>query len=284
MTDTGGTDAAGAGAGAGDLSAELLLRPGKVVNAFEETVQRLLQTIRLGLIGPGGRLPAERELAAMLSVSRDTLRDAIGALADAGYVVSRRGRYGGTFVVDELPSGVPVVRAGAGAGAAGSAGAGGAAGAVGAAASGDASVDERPAVTQAEIEDTLVLRSILEVGAARQAATGELTGVERERLWQALEDSGAATGDDYRRLDSRLHLLIAELVGSPSLVPLIADVRMRTNDLLDRIPLIPANIAHSNEQHENIVKAILRGHPDAAAQAMSEHIAGSEALLRGFLG
>ncbi|MEL4318806.1 FCD domain-containing protein [Leifsonia sp. YIM 134122] len=258
MTDTGGTDAAG------DLSAELLLRPGKVVNAFEETVQRLLQTIRLGLIGPGGRLPAERELATMLSVSRDTLRDAIGALADAGYVVSRRGRYGGTFVVDELPTGTPVMRAGSVGGA--------------------AALVERPAVTPAEIEDTLVLRSILEVGAARQAATGELTGIERERLWQALEDCSAGSADDYRRLDSRLHLLIAELVGSPSLVPLIADVRMRTNELLDRIPLIAANIAHSNQQHEDIVKAILRGHPDAAGQAMEEHIAGSEALLRGFLG
>lgn len=252
MTETWGTDAAG------DLSAELLLRPGKVVNAFEETVQRLLETIRLGLIRPGGRLPAERELAAMLSVSRDTLRDAIGALADAGYVVSRRGRYGGTFVVDELPTGTPVMR---------SAGA----------------LVERPAIPQSEIEDTLVLRSILEIGTARQAATGELSGVERERLWQALEDCNAATAEDYRRLDSRLHLLIAELVGSPSLVPLIADVRMRTNELLDRIPLIPANIVHSNEQHEDIVKAILRGHPDAAGQAMEEHIAGSEALLRGFL-
>ena len=85
------------------LSAELLLRPGRAGNAFEETVQRLLQSIRLGLIEPGGRLPAERELATMQGVSRDTVRDAIAALTEAGYLTSRRGRYGGTFVMDELP-------------------------------------------------------------------------------------------------------------------------------------------------------------------------------------
>ncbi|MGG7465351.1 MULTISPECIES: FadR/GntR family transcriptional regulator [unclassified Plantibacter] len=242
----------------GILSAELLLRPGRAANAFEETVQRLLQSIRLGLIGPGGRLPAERELAAMLNVSRDTVRDAIAALTEAGYVVSRRGRYGGTFVMEELPTSTPVMDA-------------------------DGDLAPRGGVPRAEIEDTLVLRSILEIGAAREAALCKLSGADRERLWQALEDCRSSEPDDYRRHDSRLHLLIAELVGAPSLLPLVADARMRINELLDGIPLLAVNIAHSDEQHEAIVKAILRGHPEEAASAMAEHVAGSEALLRGFL-
>ena len=90
------------------LSAGLLLTPARPANAFEETVQRLLQSIRLGLIGPGERLPPERELAGMLEVSRDTLREAIASLAEAGWVVARRGRYGGTFVSDELPTAAPI--------------------------------------------------------------------------------------------------------------------------------------------------------------------------------
>ena len=53
---------------------------------------------RLGLAAPGERLPAERDLAARLGVSRVTLREALHALQEAGYVESRRGRYGGTFV------------------------------------------------------------------------------------------------------------------------------------------------------------------------------------------
>jgi len=246
------TDAAPAGEGAGEvLSAGLLLTPARPANAFEETVQRLLQSIRLGLIGPGERLPSERELAAMLEVSRDTLREAIASLAEAGWVVSRRGRYGGTFVSDELPTPSPRT-SGAGR-------------------------DPRPG-----LEDTLALRAVIEVGVARRAAETELAAADRERLWQAYEACRSAPGDQYRMADSRLHLLVAEVLAAPSIIPLVADVRMRVNELLDGIPLLAPNIAHSDEQHRAIVDAILRGSPDDAAAAMAEHIEGTEALLRGF--
>src|SRR3954451_23891600 len=81
-----------------------LLRPVRLGNAFEDTVGRLLETIRLGLLQPGESLPPERELASRLGVSRDTVREAIRSLSDAGYLVSRRGRYGGTFLAADLPA------------------------------------------------------------------------------------------------------------------------------------------------------------------------------------
>ena len=185
-------------------ASEALLRPVRLGNAFEDTVGRLLQTIRLGVLAPGESLPPERELAARLGVSRDTVREAIKSLADAGYLVSRRGRYGGTFLADELP----------------------------------APPDHTPRVSRAEIDDALRLREILEVGAARMAATRTLTAAEREGLWSRLDDVRGAKLEDYRRLDSRLHLAIAEAAGSPSLVPLVAENRMRLNALLDQIPLL----------------------------------------------
>ena len=76
-----------------------VFRPLRSGNAFEETVERLLQAVRQGVVNPGERLPAERELAVRLGVSRVTLREAIGSLREAGYLCSRRGRGGGTFVV-----------------------------------------------------------------------------------------------------------------------------------------------------------------------------------------
>ena len=60
-----------------------LLRPVREGNAFEETVERLLTVIKLGLIGPGERLPPERELSAHLGISRLTLREAIRELQQA---------------------------------------------------------------------------------------------------------------------------------------------------------------------------------------------------------
>jgi DNA-binding FadR family transcriptional regulator len=230
-------------------ASEALLRPVRPGNAFEDTVERLLQTIRLGVIRPGESLPPERELATRLGVSRDTVRDAIRSLAEAGYLVARRGRYGGTFLAEELP----------------------------------AHTDGTEGVTRAAIDDSLRLREILEVGAARMAATRTLTASEREELWTRLSDVRSAKLDDYRRLDSRLHLAVAEAAGCPSLVPLVAENRMRLNGLLDQIPLLSRNIAHSDEQHEAIVMAILAGDSEAAAAAMRAHVAGSAALLHGFL-
>jgi DNA-binding FadR family transcriptional regulator len=231
------------------LASEALLRPVRPGNAFEDTVGRLLQTIRLGVLQPGESLPPERELAARLGVSRDTVRDAIKSLSDAGYLVSRRGRYGGTFLAEELPT----------------------------------HTIDRPGVSREEIDDALRLREILETGAARMAASRTLTATEREVLWSRVADVRDATPEDYRRLDSRLHLAIAEAAGPPSLVPLLAENRMRLNALLDQIPLLPRNITHSDEQHEAIVMAILAGDGDGAAAAMRAHVAGSAALLHGFL-
>ncbi|CAD5993787.1 FadR/GntR family transcriptional regulator [Agreia sp. COWG] len=239
------------------LAGDALLRPVRTGNAFEDTVSRLLQTVRLGMVGPGEALPSERDLALRFGVSRDTVRDAIRALADAGFVVSKRGRYGGTFVNERVPL-------------------------VGLRGVLD-EVDSQETFTAEGLDDVLGLRSILEVGAARAAAGRTLSKGQRERLWTSLRETSAASVDDYRRLDSRLHLAIGEVVGVASLMPLLADNRMRINELLDRIPLLERNIDHSNEQHEQIVLAILVGDAERAGEAMHEHLGGSEALLRGFL-
>ena len=232
-----------------EAATSALLRPVRPGNPFEDTVERLLQTIRLGVLHPGESLPPERELAARLGVSRDTVREAIKSLAEAGYLVSRRGRYGGTFLASEMPA-LPANLA---------------------------------RVSRADIDDALRLREILEAGAARMAAARTLTAVEREELWSRLTEVRAAKLEDYRRLDSRLHLAIAEAAGTPSLVPLVAENRMRLNGLLDQIPLLARSIAHSDEQHEAIVIAILAGDGAAAGSAMRAHVAGSAALLHGFL-
>lgn len=232
------------------LAQEALSRPVRGGNAFEETLARLLQLIRLGIVAPGEALAPERELAARFEVSRDTVREAIRSLADAGYLESRRGRYGGTFVCDPLPTGT---------------------------------AEPAPVISVAELDDVLTLRAVLEVGAARAAASRALTAAEREALNARLVELRAADPRDYRRLDSRLHLTIAELSGSPSLVSLVAENRMSVNRLLDRIPLLAPNIAHSDQQHEQIVWAVLIGDAEGAARAMAEHLEGSQSLLRAFL-
>jgi len=64
----------------------------------EEARHRLLDLIASGNLRSGDRLGTERELAAQLSVSRSTLRQALTVLARAGAVRRVPGRAGGTFV------------------------------------------------------------------------------------------------------------------------------------------------------------------------------------------
>ena len=66
---------------------------GAVVRQVEELILR-------GVLRPGERLPAERELADRLGVSRPSLRDAIGMLQDSGLLTARPGA--GVFVADVL--------------------------------------------------------------------------------------------------------------------------------------------------------------------------------------
>jgi GntR family transcriptional repressor for pyruvate dehydrogenase complex len=65
-------------------------------SAPEMVAEQILAKIRSGELAPGGRLPAQRDLAAMLGVGRSSVREAINALVVAGVLQAVHGR--GTFV------------------------------------------------------------------------------------------------------------------------------------------------------------------------------------------
>ncbi|MGP2436487.1 FadR/GntR family transcriptional regulator [Streptomyces sp. JW3] len=236
-------------AGADRLAA--VLRPVRAGNGFEEALEQILQVVRLGLVPAGERLPAERELAERLGISRVTLREVLRVLQDEGLVTARRGRYGGTFVLPRADTG---------------------------------GADElRRRVAEVDLEDVLRFREVLEVGAAELCAAHGLTGERAARLRAALARTRDAPLAEYRRVDTLLHLTLAELSGSPSLSARYAAVRASVNGLLDCIPLLVRNLEHSQRQHTALVTAVLDGDADGARAVMREHCAGTAALLRGFL-
>ena len=81
---------------------QAVLRPVRGHHAFETCVEQLATAIRLGVYPPESVLPAERDLADQLGVSRATLREAIAALRAAGLVETTRGRGGGRRAAAEL--------------------------------------------------------------------------------------------------------------------------------------------------------------------------------------
>jgi GntR family transcriptional regulator, transcriptional repressor for pyruvate dehydrogenase complex len=234
------------------LWARAVFSPVPVRNAFEVTVERLARAIRLGVLVGGARLPPERELADMFGVSRVTLREAIKALRAANLVESRRGRGGGTFVVAPVTSSTLRTKL----------------------------LDD---AARPPINDTLDLRQIVEPGAAALAATRTLSAADRATLHRCLREATDCAPEARRLADCRLHMAIAAASESTSVAAVVADVQMRLTELLRGIPVIPANIAHSDRQHAAIVAAILAGQPEVARAAMEEHIDGTAALLRGLL-
>ncbi|MCB5180434.1 FadR/GntR family transcriptional regulator [Streptomyces antimicrobicus] len=254
MTNTAGEGGTGLGAPPGWGGLNPVLRQVRAGNGFEEALEQILQVVRLGLVPAGERLPPERELAERMGISRVTLREVLKVLQDQGLVESRRGRYGGTFVLPRPDT--PAV---------------------------GAEEELRRRVAAVDIEDVLRFREVLEVGAAGLCASQGLTGPGRARLRAALAATHDAPLADYRRQDTLFHLALCELAGSATLTAQYAAVRATVNDLLDCIPLLVRNLEHSQQQHTVLVDAVLDRDAEAARAVMREHCCGTAALLRGFL-
>ena len=209
--------------------AAVLLRPLQGTNAFEATVEQLATAIRLGVFADGDRLPPERELAASLGVSRATLREAIAALRQAGLLITRTGRGGGTAVSTDGR---------------------------------DAASSQRRSNAKRHVEanlsryrDALVVRRVIEPGAAFTAANRDLNVTQREWLRGALRTVNDASGDlPHRQADSRFHLAIATLTGSERMLDLVTNVQRDLHDLLTAIPVLAVNIEHSNDEHTRIAE------------------------------
>jgi GntR family transcriptional repressor for pyruvate dehydrogenase complex len=154
-------------------------------------------------------LPSERELAARLGVSRATLREAMVALRQAGFVETTRGRSGGTIVT--LRPASPSARKAA----------------------------RFTAAQRADWLDSLAFRRVVEPGAAELAAGTELDDVRRQQLVDAQDAVvTATTRAGHRQADSRFHLTVAALSASPRVIEAVASVQATLHEMLSAIPVL----------------------------------------------
>lgn len=230
---------------------ELVLRPIRSRNLFEETVGRLGQAIQLGVVGTGERFPAERELAEMLGVSRVTVREALRALEQAGRIEVRRGRQGGAFVTAQ--------RAGR-----------------------RSNASARRAMKQLgrSLDDLLEYRWAIEPAAASLAAT-KAEEADAERLRQVFGASLEVAPEDFRAADVRIHLATAEVARSAMIASGVAEVQASLSEIFVAMPLLDESIRHSHDQHRAVIDAIAAGERGLAREAMEEHLLASEELIRG---
>jgi DNA-binding FadR family transcriptional regulator len=231
------------------LSLETVFAPVRSQTAFEETVDRLGTAIKLGLLPAGERLPAERELCQKLGIARSTLRQALTALGQSGYLHAVRGRGGGTFVVDEPPM-----------------------------------TTDPSEASLAEWREICDERLAVEVGVAvlavHRATEPQLSTLDEIVL--GLDDC-VEDYPTYRQADVRFHVGLADLTGSTRLVVATTHCQGQMSDLIHHIAHPPEVLAHSNAQHARLLAAIRAKDVGVAVQTMTEHLQGTEHILAGLL-
>ena len=233
-----------------DAEFGILLAPVQMRNAGERIAERVVTAIALGEFEPGQRLPAERDLAAMLQVSRSTVRDALQRLQQAGYVTTKRGRGGGTFI-----------RPGGGS------------------AESDAMVKRTLDPVWAELTELLDYRRLIEQLIARTAAQRH---DERDAvaIRKAVADyTSAADRAQARLADQALHQAVARATHNSRLVDLSARIRREVGFGFDSEPYTPGMRDRALRQHPALAEAVLaRDGAKAAAVAVS-HLSLTDEML-----
>jgi DNA-binding FadR family transcriptional regulator len=229
--------------------ADTVFAPVQSTTAFEETLERLGTAIKLGLLPPGTRLPAERDLCEQLGIARSTLRQALTALVQTGHLHAVRGRGGGTFVADR-----PAV-------------------------TGPPSAD-----MLADWRDRCDVRLAVELGVAVLAAErAEPEAIERLDALVAEMAGGLDDFPAYRQADVLFHIGLADATGSPALVAAMTESQGAMTDLISYIAHPPEVLAWANAQHARLVDCLERRDPESAMRIMADHLRGTEHVLAGLL-
>jgi GntR family transcriptional repressor for pyruvate dehydrogenase complex len=215
----------------------------------EEILDRLLDLIREGRLRPGDRLPPERELAAMMGVSRPSLREALRALAIMNVIAIRQGD--GTYVTSLEP---------------------------------DLLVEHLDFVFSLDDSTFLQLfeaRKILEVGivalAAQRITDGQIAALE------ACLATSTETVHDHQAFleaDLELHERITEAAQNPILARFMSSISRLGFASRSRTGAIPGVREQSLRDHRAIVKALKARDPQAAQRAVLQHLNHVEQRLK----
>lgn len=215
----------------------------------EEIVKEILAMIESGEIGPGDKLPPEREMAATLNVSRPSLREALRALAIMNVIEIAQGDgiYVTTLEPELLAQHLEFIFS---------------------------------------LEDSTFLhlfeaRRIVEAGCAELAAAraqdDDISAIE-SMLAESIDSVDDA--DRFLQIDIRLHDRIVQIADNPMLNRFMASISRLSRASRSVTTDIPGVREQSAQDHRAIVEAIAARNPEAARQAMLQHLRHVEGSLK----
>ncbi|WP_232376420.1 FadR/GntR family transcriptional regulator [Amycolatopsis aidingensis] len=214
------------------------LRPMSRQRLYEQVIERLRNYVADAGLSAGDKLPAERELAQRLGVSRASVKQAIVVLEVQGLVEARHG--GGTYLVRDTLDIEPV---------------------------------ERLVERRRRLPDVLEAREALETKLAELAAERR-TEADLADLRSALDHMRAEieAGDHGVEGDRRFHAAVTAAAHSSLLAEFMQSIAEQVTESRTESLRQPGRPSRSLGQHVAILDAIAAGEPKQAAAAMRRHL------------
>jgi DNA-binding FadR family transcriptional regulator len=215
--------------------------PIKQSKATEEVLTQLKEAILRGAFKEGDKLPSERELTEQFNVSRGVVREAIRALQVTGFVEIKQGPLGGAFV-KEFSFGLL-----------------------------DTGFSDLYFSDKLSITEIVQVRKFIEPEVAR-LATLNINDKYRRELEKALEQEHQAyqSPDDLMNKLTTVHFILAEMCDNRLFEGMIIAIISLTRRII-RALLEDLLSLHGAGEHDDIVKAVIAGNPEAAQKAMALH-------------
>ncbi len=226
--------------------------------AWRTVLDHLERELAEGRLGPGDRLPGERDLAARLGVGRSSVREALRVLDVMGVVrtATGSGPTSGAIVVARPGAGMSTM------------------------------LRLQTAAQAFGVDDVVATRVAIEtsvVGTLAGSPDSAAKLAPARELLVAMDDDGLAPAE-FLALDARFHLALAEATGNQVMLAVMSGLRTAIEAYVQRgiarIDDWPGTVARLRAEHGALLDAVAAGRADLARTCVADHIQGYFAQLR----
>ncbi len=220
-------------------------------NLSEGIVNQIMQAIKRGELKPGDRLPPEREMCSMFSVSRTVIRDALKTLVGLGVVTIRHGM--GAFINQIADEQEDMSR-----------------------------LASLLHISKGTVEELFQVREVLESQAVVWC-TQNATEHDIQELEKIVERGRKADVRESQlgMLDAEFHLKICEAAGNRVLMRLMINLLDLLGENRARVLMVPGRQRLSVVDHAAVTEAIKERNSDLAREEMLKHLAGVRSAISG---
>lgn len=221
----------------------------QTTRAWRVVLEHIERDLLDGRLGPGDRLPSERDLAADLGVGRSSVREALRVLEVMGLIrtATGSGPQSGAIVIATPSGGLAAL------------------------------LRLQVAAQGFALGDVVRTRLVLEDAVVTDLASGTRDTSAAHRLLDAMDADGLTTAE-FLALDAQLHLALAEAGGNTVIAAMMAGLRTSIESYVlagsVAIDDWDAMATRLRSEHRALIAAIDEGAADAARDLVHDHITG----------